>query len=408
MLWIRNVVYAVQAIIPRLTWTRWVHLVTATLLLVALVSCSQTSTRQSAHQGQNASQQVQATVKGLPSFTDWRPSYLASSGYLQVTSMNGQGTLTGPEFSGLTIDGYVVGSAGVSPNGHFIAYSGTNGLRVIDLTGHQTGERAPAVSAEELAWSPDSTRIALGDGQGHIGIANIGNGDYTVAPNSQHQGLRSVIGWIDDSHLAVTMAPASTDTQSQQTNSITLGSLDISSWSVRAILSISFSGLNIPLFALSPDRAHVLFFNRRFREDAYTPTVAEIDVASGALNQLPRIAASMGSYSGFTSLAWQPQGQMIAATTGYDVNGDLETWLLNLEQDSAVRLALPQPRYVAAWVPDTSQLILTTGWQILVNDGPYEISEASIDLNDPSASMIPVSLTSDASTFPFVGLVRTD
>jgi hypothetical protein len=321
--------------------------------------------------------------------------------------MSGGGALTGPKLPGLTTDGYVVGFAGVSPNGHFIAYSGTHGLQVIDLTGHQTGEHAPAVSAGELAWSPDSTRIAMGDGQGHIGIENIDNGNYTIAPNSQQQALGSIIGWIDDSHLAVTIAPTGARSQNQQMNSITLGSLDVSTWSVRVIVSISFSGLNIPRFALSPDRAHVLFFNRRFREEAYTPTVAEIDVATGALNQLPRIAASMGSYSGFTSLAWQPQGQMIAASTGFDVNGDLKTWLLNVEQDSALQLPLPQPRYVAAWVPDTSQLILTTGWQILVNRGPYEISTASIDLHDPSARINPVALTSDAITFPFVGFVHT-
>jgi len=112
----------------------------------------------------------------------------------------------------------------------------------------------------------------------------------------------------------------------------------------------------------------------------------------------------MGPYSGFTSLAWRTGTQTVAASTGFDTNGDLKTWLLDLRHDSAVQLRLPKARYVAGWDPGGDVLILSTGWQILANGGPYEIIAAKIGAGGSISTTV---LTQKAVTFPVVGFVRT-
>jgi WD40 repeat protein len=383
-----------------------VSVVLLTVVAVGTAGCSQQADQQQ-HTPPAPTATQPAITTSLPAFSDWRPAYLGPSGHLYVTTLNGQDRLSGPALPDLTFNGLVVGFAGVSPDGHLVAYSGANGLHVVDVTGRLNTSHIPAIAAQELAWSPDSARLALGDGQGNIGVVDLQSGTYTNAPPSPAPGLADLLGWTDNTHLVVTTVPAVASDPHQLPTTVGVGALAISTWALRPIAMIHLAGLGTPHFALSPDGTHVLFYNKLYRGAAYTPLVADITVASGRVTPRPHLTAAMGDYSGFTSLAWRADGHTLAASTGFANNGDLTTWVLDLQQDTAVSLPLAQAQYVAAWAPSTDALILTTGWQSLVNGGPYELSALTVDPAAPAAPAAPILLARDVVTFPFVGFVRS-
>lgn len=364
------------------------------LLCLLVAACSQGADRQPAS----------VTASSPSASATWRAVYLGSDGHVKFAPLTSSQTVTGPTLPGLTFNGLVIASAGISPNGRLVAYSAADGLHVIDLTGRQDMSHVPPISAQEVLWAPDSTRLALGDGQGHIGVVNVLSGAYTHIPTPNQTGLAGIIGWVDTSHLAVTLTHASDiDPAQPVATSLSVGILDVSSWSIHTVTTITSSSTGMPRFALSPDGVRLLFFNKQFVGAPYTPQADEIDMATGMVTALPAITAAMGSYSGFTSVAWRSDGHTVAATTGFIENHDLKMWLLDLGQDSAMRIQAPHARYVMGWAPDNGLLVLSSGWDAVTNRGPYEIAAASVDAQGIAH---PILLTRDAMTFPFLGFAR--
>ena len=105
---------------------------------------------------------------------------------------------------------------------------------------------------------------------------------------------------------------------------------------------------------------------------------------------------------GFTTLAWLPGTTTVAASTGFDVNGDLKSWLLDVGQDTARQL--PYAAYPEGWTPDSKVLILSSAWESEDGETPITITAVSGVLSGPGTATM---LASSAETFPIVGVVRT-
>ncbi len=344
-----------------------------------------------------------STSSALPTFSDWRAAYLGSDGHLHIVTLDAKKDIVGPQLSGMTSNYLLLSSAGFSPNGHLLAYIGADGLKVVDVTGRQDTSHIDNVGAPEVFWSPDGSQLALSEGKGTISFVNIADGRLTVKPGLQSQNVGEIIGWIDNTHLAVRLVPPATGSATQPVLHVGLGVLDIASWQVRTIASFASPRLGTTYFAVSPDGAEALYFNRQFRDDPYTPMVGEINIATGATTPLPQITQFLDPI-GFTTLAWRPDTQTVVASRDYASNGNLAVWVLDLQHDTAQKLATG--RYVAGWTPDNGPLMLTTGWQSATNQGPYEIDAATL-VSDASSVTSTKALTRGAMTFPFLGFVRT-
>lgn len=151
---------------------------------------------------------------------------------------------------------------------------------------------------------------------------------------------------------------------------------------------------------LSPDGKYVLFSNAECQGLPFTPLVDEIDMTSGVVTPLPGIEHATNA--GFTSVAWQAGTDRVAVSTGYGVNGDLQTWLLTLGQDRAQQL--PGAGFAGGWAPGSNTLVLTSGQDTIIGRGPYILS--ALEVNASGQAQTLTTLTSGAMTFPFLGFVR--
>lgn len=107
-------------------------------------------------------------------------------------------------------------------------------------------------------------------------------------------------------------------------------------------------------------------------------------------------------YYGFSDLAWRPGTETIAASTGFNENGDLRTWMLDLTHDSATPLTVTG--YPMAWVPNDGPLILSSDFESVIGGGRYIIQAARCAASGQCAA---TTLTTVAYHYNFLGLVRT-
>lgn len=145
------------------------------------------------------------------------------------------------------------------------------------------------------------------------------------------------------------------------------------------------------------------FFNtlRPFRDDPYTPIVEIVDVATGQVTPLPAIAQTIAH--GFSTVAWKPNSDLIAASTGYLQNGDLQLWLLDTRQDTASNVTTDQ--YAYGWAPDGSALVVGTSASSIFDDSTTHTVSA---ITFPSTGQPVITpLTFSATTYPYMGFVRS-
>jgi hypothetical protein len=324
---------------------------------------------------------------------------MAPDGNLHAVTLDGKTDVTGPTLPGMDFNGLGFASAGMAPNGQLLAYDAHAGLSILDIFADRSsqGDSSFGGSIYQMYWSADGNELALCDGEGSLWLAKPSTAPIQhpqLVPGTPGQGIGILLGWVDSTHVAVTMNPTG--------DSITLGDVDVNSGQVRRVATISFPGLSTYHFSLSPDGAEALFFNERFRDQPYTPTVDLINITTGAVTSLPSIAQIMGSYSGFTSIAWRPGTSTVAASTGFAVNHDLKGWLLDVQNDTAQHLT--DGYYAMGWAPSSSTLVVSTYNQFAVGWGPFEIGAITLAPDGHGTSVV---LTRNATSFPFVGFVRT-
>lgn len=391
------------------------HVVVLATLLLGLLSglaaCNQTST---------ATTPTAAHQTNLPSFPDWRVGYIDDQAHVHAESVDGKHDIAGSlTLQGLNRAGNHVAPATFSPSGTLLAYPPdplqTFGFTVVDATGKKAAMYEPGLSYT-LHWSFDSNHLAVGDGDG-VQILNVSQGTLTTVPLSSSVLISSVLGWTDADHLVViarspssvpTPAPNSTPVSSggpsSGPNVTTLYVLDVVSGALRSFVTVSSTTSEQPDFVLSPDGQTVLYDNRPFRDEPFTPDVGIIDVKTGAVTHLPHVAAATQAW--FSGVAFLPSTRTIAVSQGDFLTGKFRTWLLDTPHDSLTPLDANQGVAVG-WVPSTHTLILSSGTVASesIGQGPYTISAVPDPLSNPQAAAI--TLTTHAMTFPWLGFVKT-
>ncbi len=349
-----------------------------------------------------------STSVDLPSFTDWRAAYLGMDRNLHVVTLDGKLDLAGPQLSDMTMNGLGLASAGMSPDGHLLAYVGADGLKVVDVAGHASMNRAFTGGwANELFWSPDGSQLALSDGQSGIAVLRMSDGHTSIMPGDAGQELGELVGWTDNSHLLTTMLPLPQASRSGATTLALCGSscppsstlpplslavLDLATGHIRTLGAFPQTGFGLLHFQLSPDGTEALLFTDRFQADTFQPVVEVIDIASGHVRLLANI--TLLTHAGFFKVVWKPGTQTVAASGN--------AWLLDLAHDTATHF--PTEQFVQGWSPDGGTLVIGTGYQTAFNKGPYELNALTFS---PSGRPIISPLTASARTFPFLGFVRT-
>jgi hypothetical protein len=346
----------------------------------------------------------------LPHFADWRAAYLGLEGNLHVVTLDGRADLTsgpaGIPLGGMTMNGFGLATAGISPDGSLLAYVGEDGMHVVAVRSGTTLGRANGPIANELFWSPNGNQIALGNGHYGFSVEGISDGYLRNMPSGgavAPQGVAEIVGWTDPTHVAVQVIPT-TPISGHWPTTESLGLVDITNWQVRVVASVSSPTLNEVSFALSPDGTEAVLYNRQFRADPYSPLADLIDVRTGAVTPLPRITAQvLSSGNGFTGIAWKPGTQTVLVSNGYG-NGSL--YLLDLGQDTALQQhadAQAGAMYPAGWSPDGSRVILSSGWQAGDNEGPFTLEAAAVGPQGITSTTV---LTTNAANFPFLGFAR--
>ncbi len=358
----------------------------------------------------------------FPLFDDWRVAYVdgpsgqGDTGQLMAISPTETTPVAGPELLGISPN-YSLQPPSVSPNGRLVAIPNTSGLNIVELTGQHRMFTFPLeASYRSIAWSPDSTMLAVAGAtwQG-VDLIRVSDGSLTKTPAIAAGTLSDIIGWVDDTHVvgyfdpaqaggaSATATPPHSDVNPPPgAQTLTLATEDVTSGVVHKVASITSSTMGQSQFVSSPDGKFALYSNRLFRSYPYVPDVRLIDVSTGTVTPLPNIAHAMGSYSGFTSIAWQDGTMTVAASTGLRANGDLKTWLLDISHDFAQ--PLPYQAYAAGWVPAGGPLILTSEQIYVIDGGPYQITAVANVSDGHGRATV---LTTNAYTFPFVGFVRT-
>jgi WD40-like Beta Propeller Repeat len=327
----------------------------------------------------------------LPTFSDWRAAYLAADGLLHVITLDGKTDLAGPQLPGMDSYGLIFASAGISPNGHLLAYD-TNSLSIVEVTGRRPVAGSVG-GAYTMFWSPDGAEIALGDNVGGFSVARAADGSWHVVPGTRPSWYYVLDGWIDTTHLLIDGVP--------KAGTFILGSLDVVTGQLRQIASLP-TAQNVDYFVtLSPDGREALFYNQPYRDYPFTPAAAVIDTATGAVRALPRIAPLTAALT--KTFAWRPGTHTVAVSP---LQPDLRLSLINVDNDSATSIVLdPSVGLVAGWSPDGTTLVFSTDEQFGVGAGPYRISAVRLAPTSGAASV--TLLTRSATSFPFIGFVRT-
>lgn len=388
----------------RRTWSRSVRFINACMLALAILltigGCAGESVQKHPTRlGTFSPTTILPTATATPlsvfsAFSDWRAAYQGSDGHLHVVALDGTNDIAGPALPGVdpSVPGLGFASAGVSPNGHVLAYQANADLSILDVSGRSSVASEPPPDAiYEMFWSPDGSELALGNGLGRLYLAKPFSGTSSQhanpIPGTPGQGIGKLLGWVDGTHVAVTMSPNGI--------SITLGVLNVNTGSLRRVATVRSTALGIYHFALSPDGSMALFYNSGFRNDPYTPQVDVINIATGAITPLPAINQATGS--SFTSVAWRRGTSMVAAS-----NGDVQMWILDVQHDTAWHLT--DGYFAMGWAPSSGALVVSAYYQFDVGHGPFEIDAITVTPDHHSTRVV---LTRNAISFPFVGFVRT-
>ncbi|HEY7835483.1 MAG TPA: hypothetical protein VIG30_18045 [Ktedonobacterales bacterium] len=343
-------------------------------------------------------------------------AYIGADLHVHAISLDGQTDVVGPVLP-LPVDGvYATGvwAAGTSLDGKHLAYfpEASTQLAVLNAASG-TSIVVNHVEPYEfgLYWSPDQRYIALGP-SGYIECINTTNGSTLTAPPLQSNTLGSIFlvsqpyGWLDATHVAVEYLPANSASEAS------LQSLDVTTGQLRPIATLPID--HVGLFSVAPGGAFTFFANVQYHGDPFMPAVDRIDNTTGAVTPLPHLTSLLPAF-GFSQVMWRPGTTQALVATGFAQNGDLKYYLMDVQQDTSVPLAVLG--FPVAWSPDGGTLIAAVGTQQdmanaqgfndvgVVGSGPYTLSALTVD--GQGSVHTTVELTEHANTIPMLGFVRT-
>jgi hypothetical protein len=356
----------------------------------------------------------------LPKFSDWRAAYAVQTpgarfAMLHVVTLDGKTDITGPVLSYFAPgDTDPVGSfsksAGIAPDGHTLAYEGGD-IAVIDLASGATTPRMTAIHfyAQQMVWSPDGRYVAMGDLAGNYWLLRASDGTITTMPGSPFPATvtpnPNLLGWLDATHVILGFYDQAT-VHSSGGSPLGLFSLDITTGTHYRIAEVPIGNNEVAPF-LSPDGKKVIIYSFYSNGLPYIPFAAVVDTATGAITPLPGVAAHMrAGFSGTPE--WRPGTSLIAVSTGYTVNHDLQDWLLDYQNDTLIPIA--GYGYPAGWSPDGTTLAILSEDGLVDNAPLITITALAFNGNQEVHQTV---LTTQATSFgiyqPFTfwGFVRT-
>jgi hypothetical protein len=375
-------------------------LASVSLLFLLLVGCSPSLTTTT---DATPPPTTTAAPSGLlPAFGDWRVAYYGEDSRLHVVTLDGKTDLPGAVLP--TLDSNVLDFAGAaSPDGRHIAYDGQGGLTIVDLTATDPTKailQNPRGVGFDLGWSPDSAKVAYTTG-GSLGLLDVSTAAIAPIPGWQNSVPSRIAGWLDNQRLLVTQFSGSASP------SFILTAVDVATGATRRIATISITPNTGAYAMLSPDRKQALVYN-----DPATgnfpdhPSLIElVNTTTGQMRSLPGIIKAVGFL--LYPVAWKPGTQLAAVmpegTAGAVASPQNQSWLLDFAHDTATKLTMGQ--FCLGWVPGADTLILSPSDRADPdNTQAHPLSAAQLVGTTLGP---PVTLTTTANTFPFLGFVRT-
>lgn len=367
----------------------------------------------------------------LPAFTDPRVAYIGPDSLLHVVSLDGKMDLSGTPIplEGTLGDG--LWAVGASPDDRHLAYFDANQVTTVDAaSGARKNARLPNVAQSTASWSPDQRYVAL-YGPGAIECVNVTSsssfetpGDPLTLIATSKWLIANLAGWLDATHVAVTTVANASGTPgthgipptvipgSPETY-VTLASLNITTNQLRTIATVQKGG-SVGTFTVLPGGQWSLFSNVEDSNQSYTPQVALINNATGAVTPL-RHLTSLLTPRGFNSILWRPYSTQAIVDTGFPAAGDNHYLLIDALRDTATPISLPG--FPEAWSPDGSTLVVASGpqasnpdgigWNNVgeVGAGPFTLIAVRISAGGLAST--PITLTTHAMNIPTLGFVHT-
>lgn len=361
---------------------------------------------------------LRTTVPGtpLPPFADWRVAYTGADQRLHAVSLDGKADVSGATAPIPRDAASGVWPAGTSPDGKHLAYFGSGQLTVLDSAAGSGAIVDVPVGDSAILWSPDQHYLAFND-TGYVMCVDVANGSTIIAPSPPSGNLPTAnlpvslpYGWLDATHVAVQDWLAST------TNAASFQNLNVTTGQLRPIATVHADHAeHAGWFTVEPGGVYTLFSNGQYHNDPFTPAVDRINNATGAVTPLPRLTSLLPALGGFTQELWRPGSDQALVATGFPENGDLKYYLIDVLQDTATPLAVSG--FPEAWSPDGGTLVVAVGSQQdmvnglgfkdvgIVGSDPFTLTALTVDSQGNIHNS--VTLTTDATTIPVLGFIRT-
>jgi len=340
----------------------------------------------------------------LPTFREWRVAYYGVDSRLHVVTLDGKTDVPGAVLPTLDSSGLAT-VAGASPDGRHVAYDGRGGLTIVNLTATDPAKAVlqnPQAWGFDLTWSPDSSKVAYSTA-GSLGLAAVSTAAITPIPGWQNTIPSRIAGWLDNQRILVTQFSSSAPP------SFILTAVDVATGAARAIATIPLTPNTGASATLTPDRKQALVRNdpATGNNPDHPPLIELVNTTTGQVRPLPGIVKAVGFL--LYPVAWKAGTQLAAVMPeapegAFDHAGpNNQSWLLDFAHDTASKLTKGQ--FCLGWVPGADTLILSPSYRADFNDvQAHPLSAAQL----VGATLgPPVTLTTTATTVPFLGFVRT-
>ncbi len=188
------------------------------------------------------------------SFNQLQPAPVGLEGRALLTILNPEINLVISDLDGSRRQVLIPrGSRGAfSPDGKKVAYSGNDGIVILDLIARRT-EPLSIPAGRDLHWSPDGTKIALNASGELPGVTVVSLADNASAKQLSNLGYESLAGWSPDGEKIYYALPSATN------DSFLLRSVELQTGITQDLFVLENSSRKAPMPALSPDGRWIVY-----------------------------------------------------------------------------------------------------------------------------------------------------
>lgn len=223
----------------------------------------------------------------------------------------------------------------LSPDGSHLAYSGADGLYIVDLA---TSEEnlLPGTNENDYSplWSPDGTKIAFVRGAGAFDVFLVdadGTHLQALTNGEEYEGLA---GWMPDGNQIVYTVPGA--------DGLSLHMLDIHSGHVQKLLSVDVKSATS--IAISPDGTRIAYLERLF---GYKNGLFISDLDGSNRQFFGDTITEV-----FSNPIWSPDGKWLLLSIWDEQVNDVLPFLALVQVDGCQIIPIPDlPGQFSSWIP---------------------------------------------------------